>query len=167
MNQKQQKWPLVTGAFASLATVSAGMGILVDFRGAAEAIGAVWPVLDAAFPIIALSLITGGGAGLVIVAWQGWWRWYGPRRTSEQLKAFAWEIVALKKNLTPDGIHRMIVVLDERFKISAPQMTLDTVLVKHATDGHRWHEFLARLYPLAELGNVKAARRLWSEIEAK
>ena len=153
METKRETWRRFWPPCATVATFS---GLLVDFRGAASKVGAMWPLIDALLPIFALSGATGGSIWLAGTIWE----WWPPRKARQkeiaEFSALTRELYRLS-GLTSNPHHyqeiRVIAYHLNELGVSTPDPS------EIGDEEGAWQPFLEKLGNFATRGQLAKARR--------
>ena len=153
METKRETWRRFWPPCATVATFS---GLLVDFRGAASKVGAMWPLIDALLPIIALAGATGGSIWLTGTVWE-WW----PPRKARQRKIAEFSTMAPNlyrlSRLTSNSHHYQEIRAIAFHLIELGISTPDPSEIGYEEGA--WKSFLEELGNLAVHGLLTRARK--------
>ena len=150
METKRETWRRFWPPCATVATFS---GLLVDFRGAASKVGAMWPLIDALLPIIALAGATGGSIWLTGTVWEWWPPRKARQRETAEFSAMAPKLYSLSINSYHYREIRAIAFHIIELGISTPDLS------EIEDEEGAWKPFLEELGNFAARGLLTRARK--------
>ncbi len=155
------------GAVAVGAATGAGLwadlpGMIADLFDEAHR-----PIITTIGIIVLVGILAGASVWLLWSVWgtiRKWWN-QRPAMRFKKVAEDVWNTTHRVKDCPQ--LHRMSVLLGE-FKIPTPPVPTAIVKLLERDDETVvvWREFLGRLAPYAEIGNLREARQVWPQLSA-